>query len=65
MAVQDKRKVFNYRFACAMCMPLCGVTSQLQELKKKINIMKKSIYVKIYIEIDVFKSNVFPFFFYF
>lgn len=31
----------------------------------KKNIMKKSIYVKIYREIDVFKSNVFPFFFYF
>lgn len=44
MAVQDKRGVFNYRFACAMCMPLCGVTSQLQELKKKRNI-KKKVYI--------------------
>lgn len=48
MAVQDKRKVFNYRFACAMCMPLCGVTSQLQELKKNKYNEKKYI-CKIYI----------------
>lgn len=32
---------------------------------KKRNIKKKYIYVKIYREIDVFKSNVFPYFFYF
>lgn len=32
--------------------------------KKKINIKKKYIYVKIYREIDVFKSNVFLFFYF-
>lgn len=47
MAVQDKGEVFNYRFACAMCMPLCGVTSQLQELKKYKIWRKKYIYIYV------------------